>query len=867
MRKYKKTSKLVNNTGYTPGYSTENNPINYIPSEDITMRNTPYPVYGQPLDQNGMAMGNPTYMEPGYDYNYGDEASYVAEVPAYKDGGKKQAWISEKIGMLMGEGRPQKQAIAIAYSMWNQKHEDGGYQIPEYQNAGTVNFGQKPNGFSFYNRPPDFGTTVGYDPKIDPSKYGFGTDSQLSENALTAGEDWKKNNPLPQGMFASNLSDDATNTTTTTADPAKTGANGIHQFYNPYGDIGMGDALYFGGQEFAKGNNWKGAAGVGLGLLKGTKDFLAGMGNQKRQDTIMKSYNENQRKNMTGENGAVGMKMGGYYQDGGNKDKSNYEKEINAEMDKNYPEDAQTWYDQNPPGFNLPLDQEPAKEETAQKEVWQVWEEKTGKSWKEAKRLGYTDGTEKDNLKLLSELNDPRFKKENLRSKPLTGTPAKATPRKAEKKGPPTKTAKDFTYQDFQNAMKGKPKYSGKQANIGVPDEGTMISRGGERLANPLQTFGHYAKYGEAPAEGFSKNSKNAYDQVLGVANPMYWANALGNSADYAGEGEYKKAAIEALDAAPVLGKLKYVRYLPLPGKVPGLAQSTSKGLQVVNKEGSAVGPARKAAPLRNYFTPELAAAAQNAQLGQGAVRIGQGAKRIGQGAPQTGQLSFGFGDGGFFQEGGMQSPMEEQQEGAMSNPQEEQGEIPQQGGGDQMQEITQQVAQMLQQGADPQQVLEQLVQAGIPQEQAQQIIQMVMEQMQGGQQEATPQLKCGGKMYQEGGEAMDEQVEGEDEGAEGETPSMEQIEGQVEQALKQGADPQEILQQLVQMGMPEEQAIQMIQELLKEIQGGETEQEAPEQGQPMMKNGGEYLSALKGRTIKNYTYNKNTGNYDVEFE
>ena len=95
----------------------------------------------------------------------------------------------------------------------------------------------------------------------------------------------------------------------------------------------------------------------------------------------------------------------------------------------------------------------------------------------------------------------------------------------------------------------------------------------------------------------------------------------------------------------------------------------------------------------------------------------------------------------------------------------------------------------------------------------------------------------------------------------------MEQIESQVEQALKQGADPQEVLQQLVEMGMPEELAVQMIQELLQEIQGGETEQEATEQGQPMMKNGGEYLNALKGRTIKNYTYNKNTGNYDVEFE
>jgi predicted restriction endonuclease len=119
---------------------------------------------------------------------------------------------------------------------------------------------------------------------------------------------------------------------------------------------------------------------------------------------------------------------------------------------------------------------------------------------------------------------------------------------------------------------------------------------------------------------------------------------------------------------------------------------------------------------------------------------------------------------------------------------------------------------------------------------------------------------------WQEGGEMMDEQVEGENEGAEGETPNQEGIESQVEQALKQGADPQEILQQLVQMGMPEQEAIQMIQEILQELQNGE-EQEAPEEGQPMMKDGGSYLEAMKGKTIKNYTYNKNTGNYDVEFE
>jgi hypothetical protein len=112
----------------------------------------------------------------------------------------------------------------------------------------------------------------------------------------------------------------------------------------------------------------------------------------------------------------------------------------------------------------------------------------------------------------------------------------------------------------------------------------------------------------------------------------------------------------------------------------------------------------------------------------------------------------------------------------------------------------------------------------------------------------------------------MDEEMEGEDEYAEGESEGLEQIEDQVEQALKQGADPQQVLQQLVQMGIPQQQAIQMIQEILQEIQGGETEMEN-EGMNPQMRNGGSYLSALKGKTIKDYTYNPKTNSYTVSYE
>jgi hypothetical protein len=67
----------------------------------------------------------------------------------------------------------------------------------------------------------------------------------------------------------------------------------------------------------------------------------------------------------------------------------------------------------------------------------------------------------------------------------------------------------------------------------------------------------------------------------------------------------------------------------------------------------------------------------------------------------------------------------------------------PSQGGG-QEQQMVQQIAQALQQGAQPEEVMQQLVQMGMPEEQAMQIIQAVMEQMQGGQ----PAPQQPGMMY-----------------------------------------------------------------------------------------------------------------------
>ena len=105
---------------------------------------------------------------------------------------------------------------------------------------------------------------------------------------------------------------------------------------------------------------------------------------------------------------------------------------------------------------------------------------------------------------------------------------------------------------------------------------------------------------------------------------------------------------------------------------------------------------------------------------------------------------------------------------------------------------------------------------------------------------------------YQEGGQA-------------GEVPTasgQEEMVMQVAQALQQGADPQEVLQQLLQMGLEESEAIQLIEGIMQQMQ-----QEAPQQEQPMMQNGGEYLNQIKGKRIVDYKFNPETGNYDIEYE
>ena len=202
---------------------------------------------------------------------------------------------------------------------------------------------------------------------------------------------------------------------------------------------------------------------------------------------------------------------------------------------------------------------------------------------------------------------------------------------------------------------------------------------------------------------------------------------------------------------------------------------------------------------------------------------------------------------GGYYQMGGemMQAPQQGQP----------------QGGGEE--QILQQVAQMLQQGMSPEEIVGQLVQMGVPQEQAIQVVQMVVQQMQGQQQapqeapqQAPPMMRGGGYMYQMGGEMAPQQAPQQQAPQQQAQGGEEQIVQAIMQMLQQGMQPEEIVGELVKMGLPQEAAIQAVQMVMQQSQQGQQgqQQQMPtEAPAPMMRYGGRVTKQMGGSLADNY--------------
>jgi hypothetical protein len=116
----------VNNTGYTPGTNTFKNSFNVIPSSNITMKNTPFPVMAYPDN------GEPTLMHPGMDYNF-KGAKYVTEVPMQTGGTPEVEGVGPSQGdaeLEQGEVFQSQQGTIQKVAESEDRHEQGGSVQP-----------------------------------------------------------------------------------------------------------------------------------------------------------------------------------------------------------------------------------------------------------------------------------------------------------------------------------------------------------------------------------------------------------------------------------------------------------------------------------------------------------------------------------------------------------------------------------------------------------------------------------------------------------------------------------------------------------------------------------------------------------------
>lgn len=353
----------------------------------------------------------------------------------------KEEWISHKIGILVREGRPQAQAAAIAYSMWERgdHKQEGGLPTAQqglyfangqdlygnmvknaqqmqptgYTGAGSELYGQnqppqpqpqpQPNmytGIPSLNYVPsqNVPTKAEYEKQIGANDYIQG-DANLSGKVDDKDKVDKYGQPLQGGVEGEPKSQDWVK----------------YNILNPYNQgMDLGTSVAYTGQQFGKGNVGMGAVGAGLSLLKGARSYLSGYASGKGQQNLEKSYHENQF----------------------NRDEDLYRRTDNYQQGGQLPYSQEAIFPttvvpgqaaQDPTIVPVPTPAQAATPTNVDEgkgydknSARDTWTKKTGLPWSEAKRLGYTNGTASDNMKLLGDLNDPRFKRENLRSKPFT---------------------------------------------------------------------------------------------------------------------------------------------------------------------------------------------------------------------------------------------------------------------------------------------------------------------------------------------------------------------------------------------------------------------------------------------------------------
>jgi len=185
-------------------------------------------------------------------------------------------------------------------------------------------------------------------------------------------------------------------------------------------------------------------------------------------------------------------------------------------------------------------------------------------------------------------------------------------------------------------------------------------------------------------------------------------------------------------------------------------------------------------------------------------------------------------------------------------------------------QQMMQQIQQMIQQGASQEDVEMQLQKSGMNADQAEQLVMSAMQQMKGKQSQSQSQqqgIPMDGQQFAQGGNVQKQQQQ----------QQMQQVVQAVAQMIQQGLDPQKIVQQLIKMGIPQQAAMQLVQQEEQQFQQqDQSQQQQPQTQNPQqqqgipseqpqqMANGGE-IHIKKGHEGRFTAYKKRTGKTTTE--
>lgn len=153
--------KFVSTQGYKKDSPDKNNPINIIPSNQITMGNVEFPVIG--VDN----LGNQILMQPGQNYEF--EGDYVTEFPIRQQGGQMNEEIMNQVAQaiqqganpdeivqaLIQQGLGEPEAMQLVNNVMSQletqlPQAQYGMQVTNHNKVSNLNFGD-PLKFDFSN--------------------------------------------------------------------------------------------------------------------------------------------------------------------------------------------------------------------------------------------------------------------------------------------------------------------------------------------------------------------------------------------------------------------------------------------------------------------------------------------------------------------------------------------------------------------------------------------------------------------------------------------------------------------------------------------------------------------------------------------